>query len=166
MKRVVLIVAALALHMGGVGQASADYMQTVLADNPAGYWRLGEASGTTASDSSGNGHNGTYMGGVTLGQPGAIAGDPNTSVAFNGTNGIVDTSFVPNVLSFTIEAWVNPATASARPQTVAGVSGAAQLQYDYIFAGHPDIEFWDGASFRRAWTTSALPLNIWSDVVG
>src|SRR4051794_5737385 len=37
------------------------YPQTVLADSPAGYWRLGDAAGQTA-DLSGLGHTGTYVG--------------------------------------------------------------------------------------------------------
>jgi hypothetical protein len=61
----------------------------VLADGPLAYWRLGEASGTTAADSSGNGHAGTYMGGFTLGVPAALVGDTDTAARFNGSNGMV-----------------------------------------------------------------------------
>jgi glucose/arabinose dehydrogenase len=49
------------------------------------YWRLGESSGTTAADEKGA-NPGSYVGGVTLGQPGALMGDPNTSARFDGTN--------------------------------------------------------------------------------
>jgi hypothetical protein len=72
------------------------YPTVVLGDHPAAYYRLGEVSGNAAVDSSGNAHSGTYLGGVTLGQPGAPAGDSDTSVAFNGVNGIVDTNFQPS----------------------------------------------------------------------
>lgn len=34
--------------------ASSDYQTTVLGDSPSAYWRLGESSGTTFADSSGN----------------------------------------------------------------------------------------------------------------
>ena len=51
-------------------------------DAPAGYWRLDETSGTTAADTIG-GNAGTYSGGVTLGIPGAVAGD--TAASFDGT---------------------------------------------------------------------------------
>lgn len=37
------------------------YDSTVLADNPKGYWKLYELSGTTASDASGNGRHGTIL---------------------------------------------------------------------------------------------------------
>jgi len=52
----------------------------------AGYWRLGEQSGTTAADET-NAAPGSYLGGYTLGQPGALAGDANTSVTFDGIGG-------------------------------------------------------------------------------
>ncbi|HEX8789576.1 MAG TPA: hypothetical protein VF765_01395, partial [Polyangiaceae bacterium] len=55
------------------------YVLAVLEDQPVAYWRFGEASGTRAADSSGNGNDATYVGAVSLGAPGAIAGDPDTA---------------------------------------------------------------------------------------
>lgn len=54
----------------------------------AGYWRLGERSGTTACDTYGR-NPGTFTGGITLGQPGAVTGDSDTATLFNGTSGWV-----------------------------------------------------------------------------
>lgn len=97
---------------GMVGRGSI-YAAAVLADAPAGYWRLGEPSGTVAVDASGNGRTGTYAGGVTLAQPGALVGDPNTAALFNGTSGhvtiLADAAF--NTPSFSVEAWIKPTTA-------------------------------------------------------
>ena len=53
--------------------AAKSYASTILADRPVGYWRLGESSGLVARDSSGNGFDGAYQGGVTLDTPGALA---------------------------------------------------------------------------------------------
>jgi glucose/arabinose dehydrogenase/PKD repeat protein len=64
------------------------YATTVLQDAPVAYWRLGESSGTTAADSAGT-NTGTYIGGVTLGQPGVLSGDANTAVRLDGTSGYV-----------------------------------------------------------------------------
>jgi len=61
------------------------YPQGVQLLNPAGYWRLGEASGN-ALDSSGNGNDGTVSG-VTQGQPGLLAVGTATSYEFNGASG-------------------------------------------------------------------------------
>ena len=53
--------------------------------SPVSYWRLGEASGTSAADSAGT-NPGTYAGGPTLNQPGLLTGDPSTAVRFDGVN--------------------------------------------------------------------------------
>jgi hypothetical protein len=51
------------------------------------YWRLGETAGTVALDDEPTApNNGTYGNAPTLGVTGAIAGDTNTAVTFNGTN--------------------------------------------------------------------------------
>jgi hypothetical protein len=89
------------------------YRAAVLAKNPVAYWRLGEATGTTAVDETGNGHNGTYIGNPTLGQPGAIDGDSNTAVQFNGTNYVeipdsADFSQPTSTRGLTVEAWMRP----------------------------------------------------------
>jgi hypothetical protein len=80
----------------------------VLADGPIAYWRLGERTGTTAVDSSGHAHTGTYMGGVTLGVPGALVGDFDTAARFNGTSGMVqvpDSASLRLNGSWSIEFW-------------------------------------------------------------
>jgi hypothetical protein len=66
------------------------FESAVLADSPLAYWRFGETA-SPALDGSGNGHNGTYSGGVTLGQPGIGGGD--TAALFDGIDGGVT---VPN----------------------------------------------------------------------
>jgi hypothetical protein len=58
------------------------YDTAVLADSPLVYWRFGEASGTTASDTSGNGRTGTYVNSPTLGAA-SLIGDADTSVDFS-----------------------------------------------------------------------------------
>ena len=84
------------------------YTQVVLADHPLAYWRLGESSGTTLIDQTGS-HTGTYLGSPTLGTPGAIAGDSNTSVTFNGAANVYGQATgwttVP-APPITLEAWV------------------------------------------------------------
>jgi hypothetical protein len=62
------------------------YADLVLARAPLGYWRFGEAAGTTASDSSGRGHDGSYGGGFVLGQPGALALDGDSAVRLSAVS--------------------------------------------------------------------------------
>jgi PKD repeat protein len=65
-----------------VGAAS--YSSTVLGTpGLLDYWRLGESSGTTLADAQGTA-DATRTGG-TLGVAGALAGDPNTAMSFNGS---------------------------------------------------------------------------------
>lgn len=60
------------------------YHERILDDAPSQYWRLGEASGTTAVEEVGT-DDGTYVGTVTYGEPGIVAA--NTAVATPGTTG-------------------------------------------------------------------------------
>lgn len=61
------------------------YRDEVLHDTPTGYWRLDESAGSTVSDASGNGRDGTYAGGPALGQSPLISGPlPGTAATFNG----------------------------------------------------------------------------------
>jgi glucose/arabinose dehydrogenase len=91
--------------------AGADYRALVLGDAPVGYWRLGEASGTTAADETGT-NPGTYVNGPTLGVAGALKGNSNTAASFNGSTQFVDVPSSPSLNASTgvsVEAWVKPA---------------------------------------------------------
>ena len=87
---------------------SGAYAAAVLADSPLAYYRLGDTSGTTMTDSSGNIRNGTYANSPTLGVSGATS-DGDKAVAFNGTSQYASTasaSWVPTYsASWTFECW-------------------------------------------------------------
>lgn len=90
------------------------YFTEVAMDSPQAYWRLDDPAGsTTAKDVTGNGHDGTYMGGVTLGAAGAIANDADPAASFDGATGWIDVknafTFAGKV-PFSLEAWVKPST--------------------------------------------------------
>jgi glucose/arabinose dehydrogenase/PKD repeat protein len=89
----------------------ATYKDAVLADSPLAYWRLGETSGTTVGDSSGNSRSGSYAGGVSLAQPGALAGDADTSAYFNGGAAHVVRSGLSGMpaTSFSTDLWLRTA---------------------------------------------------------
>jgi PKD repeat protein len=90
------------------GGGVSNYGDTVL-DTPGlvGYWRLGEPSGPSLADSKGAA-TGAASAGTAFAQPGALAGDPNTALAFDG---IDDSASVPLNLSgagkATVEFWLN-----------------------------------------------------------
>ena len=102
------------------------YSAEVLADTPAGYWRFGEASGTTLTDSSGNANHGTYVGGVTLGAAGALVGDPNTAATYDGVNDygtVPDSASLHVGTSFSLEGWIKRSSTSKSHQMVVRGNG-------------------------------------------
>lgn len=61
------------------------YSDFILSLSPVAYWRLGESSGSSAADATGNARTGTFAGGYTLGESSLVVADPaNTSVLFAG----------------------------------------------------------------------------------
>jgi hypothetical protein len=98
------------------------YRDAVLTDFPVGYWRLNDTSGTTCTDYSGNGLNGTYINSPTLNQSSPVSG--GASVLFNGTTQYVEIphNTLLNVTDLTMEIWCNFVTQSLTLQTVFGRS--------------------------------------------
>ncbi len=85
------------------------YEGAVLETDPAGYWRFGDPQGTFMLDSSGNNNHGTYIGGVKLGQPGALVGDPNTAALYDGIDDqgrVPDSATMDVGNTFTAEGWI------------------------------------------------------------
>jgi RHS repeat-associated protein len=90
------------------------------------YWRLDDSTGTSACDAKGT-NVGTYSGGFTLGQAGALAGDSDNASSFNGSTGKVS---IPSATSlnvadtFTIEAWVKRGSVGGTASQVIASKGA------------------------------------------
>jgi concanavalin A-like lectin/glucanase superfamily protein/lysyl oxidase/fibronectin type III domain protein len=87
------------------------YSKAVLADGPAGYWRLGDTGTTTAVDSAA-GDDGTYTNGPAQGQTSLLAGDAaNAATAFDGSNDYVKiptTGALSPTGRLTLETWIKP----------------------------------------------------------
>lgn len=100
--------------MAGTGTVSLGWNQAGLFV-PYGWWRLGEPSGTTATDEQ-SAHNGTYVGSPTLGVTGAMTGVSNTAVTFNGTSqyiGGLGNKLVSGQSTYSIAAWAKSSSANA-----------------------------------------------------
>ncbi|NAS25162.1 PKD domain-containing protein [Herbidospora sp. NEAU-GS84] len=104
--------------------ALSDYAEAVIDDGASAYWRLGEASGTTAFDYAAF-TDATRDAGTSQATPGAINGDADAAAAFNGTGtGLVKTnSTVATTPAFSIEAWVK--TTSNQGGKIVGYGSAA-----------------------------------------
>ena len=103
------------------------YADTVEDDGPHVYYRLGESSGTTATDERGV-SDGTYVNSPTLGATGALAGDNDTAVTFaSASNHYVNIGTLGGLGSqldqgVTVEFWIK--TTATSTQTVCQMNGA------------------------------------------
>ncbi len=103
------------------------YGKTIFDQEPLSYWRLNEASGTTAADATGASSNGVYAGSPTYAQAGAVAGatgTANRSVKLNGSTGLIRSASASAARStFSTEVWVR--TASTTGGQIVGFGSAA-----------------------------------------
>ena len=127
----------------------ASYQTEVLADSPISYWRLGETTGTTAADSTGS-NPGSIKSGVTLGATGALSGDTNTAMTFNGSTGYVsmaDSASLNMTGDLTVEAWAKPGSLDSITRAIihkGGTSGYGSYQYRI---GLTSSNFWRGTVY-------------------
>ncbi|MBK5117153.1 MAG: hypothetical protein JJE23_09590, partial [Thermoleophilia bacterium] len=109
---VLLLVADLGNFPSAAAQVSSPtYRAAVMTDAPTAYWRLGEATGTTATDETARAP-GSYLGGPSLERPGALIDDPNTAVSLDGTNDqMTAAAAVLNLpAAVSLEVWIKPAS--------------------------------------------------------
>ena len=149
------------------------YAATILGDNPAAYWRLGEASGTVATDITGNGISGSYAGGYTLGQSGGPLGDPDPAVALDGSTGWIS---IPNSASLqltgalSLEAWVKFSSTSTIQAIVNkgdGVSaGGSAYELAWIPGTGLGMQTFIGGTRYDADLNFTPAVGTWYDIVG
>ncbi|MEU5051888.1 LamG-like jellyroll fold domain-containing protein [Streptomyces sp. NPDC021096] len=86
---------------------SAAYADTVRTSGPVEYWRLGDRSGSTASNEITGGADGSYRDGVMLGAVGAFSDGDDGSVTLDGSAGAVEVPTDPlkGADSLSFELW-------------------------------------------------------------
>jgi fibronectin type 3 domain-containing protein len=135
---------------------------------PTGNWHFNDGSGTTATDSSGNGYNGALSGnsGATW-----VTGFSGTGIQFNGTSNWVTFGTGPSVNgtnNFTVAAWIKT-TASAQgvimqQRDVAGYNGEYQLSVNAN--GTVQFYLYGGGNYQFNFaTTNAVNNGAWHQVV-
>lgn len=106
------------------------YSSEVTADAPIWWGRFQETSGTTCTDASGGGHNGTYNNTPTLAVAGPIASEPSdTAVSFaSASSEDMRVAFWSglNIQTFTLEAWVK---GTGTNQAIFGRQGTTGTPY-------------------------------------
>jgi Concanavalin A-like lectin/glucanases superfamily len=146
------------------------YSAEVLADSPALYWRLGEVSGSTAADASGNGRTGTYGAGVTLGQGGALtnSGDTDTAALFNdSSSGLINSTFNPFAAAVdrTFECWAKRTDNTSADMMWGGPNSAGGRPTFQFSAGSDTISFTANDGGAATTWASAASAGAWHHIV-
>lgn len=156
-------------HTVGITDPAGTYADAVAANNPVAYYRLGEPSGTTAADSSGNGLNGTYLGTPVLGVPGSMLAETDSAIRSVDTNlgdGVtVADAAALRPAQLTVEAWVNPDTAGyGNVLTKSTNFGDGYGLFRDFSTGR--MRFFVNTYSFGGIAETAVPTNQWSHVVG
>ena len=147
------------------------YGSAVTGSDPDLFWRLGEASGTTATDTWRYGLDGTYVSGVTLGGASAVTGTTDTSATFNGTTGLVASkSTFNNPTSYSEELWFKTTTTRGGKLIGFGSSSSGlSSSYDrhVYMLNNGVLRFGAGTGTTQAIIESAKSYNdgVWHHVV-
>jgi hypothetical protein len=137
------------------------YEFAVVANNPLAYWPLNETNGPTAYDLVG-GYNGTYVGGVTLANPGVPFwgfSSASSTALFDGTSAYVDVPEGPFNLTnaFTVVAWVKVPAISH----FSGVLGHGDSSWRVSINPSGDPAGNDGNNSGDATSPTSIPGTNW-----
>jgi hypothetical protein len=130
------------------------YSSGILADGPLGYWRLGEASGSTAASAAGP--SGSYVGSLVYGQSGAISGDSDTAMKFTGGYmKVTNNSSIQPTGALTLEAWIKRSGTGTGPMLEYGTTGATAVHFwNYPNPGDLYVNFLDSGGGSHTLTAS------------
>jgi hypothetical protein len=141
--------------------SSGPYERSVLANAPREYYELNDSNGPTAYDSSGNAHNGTYVGAVTYGVSGPLRDEPSTAISLPGGTASEGVQLPnPNAAagaSYTIELWVDPAP-SSNYLTLWGYNASHRL---LLSGGGQLLSQFSGNFYSK----NTLARNVWHQIV-
>jgi hypothetical protein len=155
---------------GTLGQAAAalGYSQTILADGPVAYYRLGEASGTVSHDASGNSYDMNILGTPLYSVPGAIFYDANTAMILTNQTVITNSLTSPfnfPLTNFSIECFIK-ATTTANPAVVIAdfVSFGGDYYWFGLNAGFPSWNL-QGSAGAQSFTGNIANDGFWHHIV-
>lgn len=139
------------------------YATQILSLSPKYYLKLGEASGSTAADASGNSRPGTYYGTPVYGQAALISGDSSTSVKAAASPAGIVTQPTANMTNWSGTAdcsieffakFTAPASVGALYTNYDGINPIMSIRTDA--AGHVDLQVRDTAGTLISGTYSTL----------
>jgi len=147
-----------------------DFSSELLALNPLSYWRLGETNGA-AVDIGSSGIAGTYNGG-TLGQTGAINGDNDTAVWFDGLDDYVALAHSNDyeLTDGTVQLWFNadtPANGDLQhlfSKDSQGNDGGGHLSIYLNASGNLEVRLQSALADYYVMSPSAVNAGVWHHV--
>jgi methyl-accepting chemotaxis protein len=148
-----------------VVRTAGGYYKVVRTDGPVAYWRLGELTGSTADDDIGS-NDGTYVASPTLGTTGALSGDTNTAVTFNGSTQWVtinDNNALDVGDRFSIEGWAYRPAASLGQVGVVATKGFGSFSIEW--ADDEKIYFQKSGDSEIAQSLGTLSVDTWHHIV-
>jgi hypothetical protein len=110
-----------------------DYSVLVLESSPIVYYPMGDLSGATMNDESGNNRDGSYVNTPTLNVSSLLKGQPNIgAVRFNGSDeyGSVADNAAFDVSAITAEAWLNTSSSGTIQSAIARSDGTNSSVFD------------------------------------
>eukprot|EP00698_Gefionella_okellyi_P015322 TRINITY_DN4320_c0_g3_i1.p1 TRINITY_DN4320_c0_g3~~TRINITY_DN4320_c0_g3_i1.p1 ORF type:complete len:1843 (-),score=404.46 TRINITY_DN4320_c0_g3_i1:432-5939(-) len=151
------------------------YAEAVHSAHPLAYWRLGESSGTSATDSAST-HHGTYMNSVVLGDAGAIVSDADTAARFvrsSQTYVLVPLSTALASPLFTFEYWAKLGVSAQRPNYFSAIGhrdGSGDLRGIITYWNVGDSYDVSVGCANNAWYGIVMPVppdpTQWNYIVG
>jgi hypothetical protein len=129
--------------VGGAGMLTINSVRLLPDCMPVAYWKLDEGAGTVATDSSGNGNDGTLDGGPTVvdGQFGLALAFDNSRVEIPASDTLTGDLFQG---TFTLSAWINPTRAGNTWQQVFRSLIASDRTNDTLFINKDGRLSWRG----------------------
>ena len=163
-----------ATEAGAPDTSSADgstskYASTIVADGPLLYLRFGDTGGTTAKATVGS--DGTYaVAGVSLGAPGALAGDPDLALTLDGTGTVsLPGASFDGLTPFSVELWVKPSATNTGYGFVVDHSNWNAPRRGWTLLVGSDgtgFERWKNDTDRTGLRVEAVSAEGWHHVVG
>lgn len=140
----------------------------VTGDSAAFALPLSEASGSVASDLSGNADAGTYSAtGVTYAVTGPCTHDSRTAVTLDGSTGSVRFGSVPSSATFTVEIWFKATSASHGGMLVSTTNSSGnKVRVALAMTSAGKLTLAAGASTTAVTTAGAYNNNAWHLAVG
>ena len=149
------------------------YATTVLGDRPVVYFRLGETAGASGAMDLVSGRSGAFRGIPMLGVKGALAGDDDTAMRLDGTNGVTlsNVARFGGKVPYSLEAWVRPTDVSDHGgghvvmAAESGDNDGYSIFFYQSFLPNMEREYGTGDDIATG-VSSALPSTTYTYLVG